>query len=78
LMAALDASQSRMSRYMAGLKAAGLVIDRRDAQWVRFRSAKLGSLLARKVVSAILTVTEPPVACAGQQPRNARDKELAT
>ena len=37
LMATLDASQSRMSRHMAALKAAGLVIDRRDRQWVRFR-----------------------------------------
>lgn len=37
LMKRIDASQSRMSRHMAALKAAGLVIDRRDAQWVRYR-----------------------------------------
>jgi ArsR family transcriptional regulator len=37
LMTRLDATQSRMSRHMAALKAAGLVIDRRDAQWVRYR-----------------------------------------
>ncbi len=37
LMAKLGASQSRMSRHMSVLKAAGLVIDRRDAQWVRYR-----------------------------------------
>lgn len=37
LMARLDASQSRMSRHMSVLKAAGLVVDRRDAQWVRYR-----------------------------------------
>lgn len=37
LMRALDATQSRMSRHMAALKAAGLVADRRDAQWVRYR-----------------------------------------
>jgi len=37
LMARLDASQSRMSRHMKVLREAGLVIDRRDAQWVRFR-----------------------------------------
>ena len=37
LMAELGATQSRMSRHMAVLKAAGLVIDRRDAQWVRYR-----------------------------------------
>jgi len=37
LMARLDASQSRMSRHMKVLREAGLVTDRRDAQWVRFR-----------------------------------------
>ena len=37
LMAKLGASQSRMSRHMSVLKAAGLVTDRRDAQWVRYR-----------------------------------------
>ena len=39
LMSALGASQSRMSRHMAALKAAGLLVDRRDAQWVRYRRA---------------------------------------
>jgi ArsR family transcriptional regulator len=37
MMARLDASQSRMSRHMQTLKHAGLVTDRRDAQWVRYR-----------------------------------------
>ncbi len=37
LMLALGASQSRMSRHMAVLRNAGLVADRRDAQWVRYR-----------------------------------------
>ena len=37
LMAKLDATQSRMSRHMQVLKQSGLVIDRRDAQWVRYR-----------------------------------------
>ena len=37
LMQRLGASQSRMSRHMATLKTAGLVLDRRDAQWVRYR-----------------------------------------
>ena len=37
LMGRLGASQSRMSRHMARLKAAGLLTDRRDAQWVRYR-----------------------------------------
>jgi ArsR family transcriptional regulator len=39
LMRELGASQSRMSRHMATLKTAGLVVDRRDAQWVRYRRA---------------------------------------
>lgn len=37
LMVKLDASQSRMSRHMKVLRDAGLVVDRRDAQWVRYR-----------------------------------------
>ena len=37
LMRALGATQSRMSRHMQVLKQAGLVVDRRDAQWVRYR-----------------------------------------
>lgn len=37
LVSALDVTQSRMSRHMATLRAAGLVTDRRDAQWVRYR-----------------------------------------
>ena len=37
LMARLDASQSGMSRHMKVLRDAGLVCDRRDAQWVRYR-----------------------------------------
>lgn len=37
LMDMLGASQSRMSRHMARLKTVGLLIDRRDAQWVRYR-----------------------------------------
>lgn len=37
LMRQLGATQSRMSRHMAVLKQAGLVVDRRDAQWVRYR-----------------------------------------
>lgn len=36
-METLGATQSRMSRHMAALKRVGLVLDRRDAQWVRFR-----------------------------------------
>jgi len=37
LMDRLGATQSRMSRHMQRLKQAGLLTDRRDAQWVRYR-----------------------------------------
>ncbi|MCA1777130.1 MAG: metalloregulator ArsR/SmtB family transcription factor [Loktanella sp.] len=37
MMTLLDVTQSRMSRHMQTLKQAGLVVDRRDAQWVRYR-----------------------------------------
>ncbi len=37
LMDRLGASQSRMSRHMKVLREAGVVLDRRDAQWVRYR-----------------------------------------
>ena len=54
LMAALDATQSRMSRHMQVLKQAGLVVDRRDAQWVRYRlNPDLSPPLARLVAAAL-------------------------
>ena len=37
LMRKLGATQSQMSRQMQVLKQAGLVVDRRDAQWMRYR-----------------------------------------
>lgn len=37
LMDTIGVTQSRMSRHMLVLKQAGVVIDRRDAQWVRYR-----------------------------------------
>ncbi|MFN3628368.1 MAG: ArsR/SmtB family transcription factor [Parvibaculum sp.] len=57
LMGLLGASQSRMSRHMAVLKTAGIVTDRRDAQWVRYRRnsdlpAELNAIL-NSVVAAI-------------------------
>ncbi|MDD3797730.1 MAG: metalloregulator ArsR/SmtB family transcription factor [Novosphingobium sp.] len=37
LMERLGVTQSRMSRHMSRLKDVGLLTDRRDAQWVRYR-----------------------------------------
>ena len=43
MMEMVGASQSRMSRHMGVLKAARIVTDRRDAQWVRYsRNPALG------------------------------------
>ena len=36
LMEALGVTQSRMSRHMQVLRQAGLVLDRHDAQWLRY------------------------------------------
>lgn len=67
LMKKLDATQSRMSRHMQVLRQAGLVVDRRDAQWVRYRlNADLPPEI-RAVIDAVLatdadTVGEKKVA----------------
>jgi len=59
LMKKIDASQSRMSRHMAALKVAGLVIDRRDAQWVRYRRNPAVSAQAVAIVDAVLAAMPP-------------------
>jgi len=56
LMRELGASQSRMSRHMATLKSAGLVTDRRDAQWVRYRRAPNLPQAAIALVDAALAM----------------------
>lgn len=54
LMRKLGASQSRMSRHMQVLKQAGLVVDRRDAQWVCYRiNPELTQSQARLVEAAL-------------------------
>lgn len=54
LMRRLGASQSRMSRHMQVLKQAGLVVDRRDAQWVRYRiDPDLAPVLTRLLAAAL-------------------------
>ena len=64
LMRDLGATQSRMSRHMAALKAAGLLVDRRDAQWVRYRRAPN---LPQEVVALVDAALALPV----HQERNA-------
>jgi ArsR family transcriptional regulator len=56
LMSRLGASQSRMSRHMGALKVAGLVTDRRDAQWVRYRRKFRLDPMIVAVVDAVLAL----------------------
>lgn len=58
LMARLDATQSRMSRHMQTLKQAGLVVDRRDAQWVRYRMNPNLAPQTRAILDAVLAAAE--------------------
>ncbi len=59
LMHKLGASQSRMSRHMSVLKTAGLVTDRRDAQWVRYRRRPRLAAGIVAVVDAVLALPLP-------------------
>ena len=54
LMTKLGASQSRMSRHMSALKAVGLVADRRDAQWVRYRLRPDLAVRERAILDAVM------------------------
>lgn len=59
LMRTLGASQSRMSRHMGVLKSAGLVVDRRDAQWVRYRRhLAMPAPVVTIVEAAVVAMTE--------------------
>jgi ArsR family transcriptional regulator len=60
LMDRLDASQSRMSRHMKVLREAGLVLDRRDAQWVRYRRNPDLAPEITAVISAVLAMQNIP------------------
>ena len=60
LMASLGATQSRMSRHMGALKEAGLVTDRRDAQWVRYRIATGMDAATTRILDAVLAAACPP------------------
>ncbi|MGV6820755.1 MAG: ArsR/SmtB family transcription factor [Parvularcula sp.] len=58
LMDKLGASQSRMSRHMGVLKTNGIVVDRRDAQWVRFRINPDLPDHIRSLIDAVLTAAD--------------------
>jgi ArsR family transcriptional regulator len=65
LMRELGVSQPRMPRHMAVLKNAGLVVDRRDAQWVRYRRAP-------DYPAAVTALLEAALALSSVQERQAR------
>lgn len=54
LMEKLGATQSRMSRHMQVLRQTGLVVDRRDAQWVRYRLNPDMAAQSRAILAAVL------------------------
>lgn len=58
LMEKLGVSQSSMSRHMACLKKAGLVHDRRDAQWMRYRLRQLDDVALQVIVDAVVEADE--------------------
>ncbi len=58
LMKRLEATQSRMSRHMQVLKQAGLVTDRRDAQWVRYRLDPRMDNKTRALIDVALSLAE--------------------
>lgn len=61
LVAALDAPQPKVSRHLAVLRSAGVVADRRDAQWVFYRiDPALTPEHARVVASAVAAARTTP------------------
>ncbi|MDE1918706.1 MAG: metalloregulator ArsR/SmtB family transcription factor [Sphingomonadales bacterium] len=70
LMDRLSASQSRMSRHMARLKSVGLLVDRRDAQWVRYRRRSELPTSWVAIIDAVL-LTLPPLPQSACQKRAA-------
>ncbi len=58
LMDRLNTSQSRMSRHMKVLRDAGLVHDRRDAQWVRYRRRPDLPQDIERVIDAVMAAAE--------------------
>ncbi len=54
MMEQLGTTQSRMSRHMHALKDAGLVVSRRDAQWVCYRKNPDLHPQIRKIVEAVI------------------------
>lgn len=67
LMDRLGATQSRMSRHMSRLKFVGLLTDRRDAQWVRYRRSPDVPADWVSIVDSVLAALPPLSAAPCQQ-----------
>lgn len=62
LVAALDLSQPKISRHLAALRDAGLVIARRDAQWIFYAPSPALPDWQQQVISGALTgIRDEPI-----------------
>lgn len=73
LMELLSATQSRMSRHMGVLKAAGIVTDRRDAQWVRYRRNPDLAPERDAILDAVMAATDAREAAMRSLPGQRKD-----
>lgn len=78
LMNELDASQSRMSRHMAALKDTGLVLDRRDAQWARYRLNPNVPATLATVIKSIMAAGRSEMHSRSVRKASRRSRESAT
>lgn len=91
VMAALEITQSRASRHLRILRAAGLLADRRDAAWVHYRLVPSPEAPQRAVLAALRRSLPEDAAAAdrrrlaaqlgqipGRPPRSPRERRRAT
>lgn len=53
IMSALQAPQSKISRHLAYLRQAGLVVDRREGPWKHYSLAPSKSALQRSIIACV-------------------------
>ena len=73
LMATLGVTQSRMSRHMSTLKSIGLVLERRDAQWVRYRRNPNTPATVARIVDLVLNAMPKETGLAQKEPPTGHD-----
>ena len=77
LMATLGVTQSRMSRHMSTLKSIGLVLERRDAQWVRYRRNPNTPAAIARIVDLVLNAMPRKRGSPRKSPRRGTIRERA-